>query len=387
MRYIKLCALACKDMWKHKIAYGVLIFELVLVEILMLSFGAKWKGIADSREICNVFQNENMYYYMKYRFTTKELEEILSPNVKENIQTVEVPNMVLRSELTGEYTAYGYNDLMIKNTHCKMSEGVWFDKYKGKNIPVVAADPDLKVGQLLEIGKGNHKCIVEIIGKIDLNSYIFGFNGGASNHEGSLENFITHPDVQLVVPFQTREIRTLEKKYIESYDAGTAQMFFLSDASLGKEFVKQCHEYGAVTDFNQMSENYNNKIRNEWFLNALVFVVFLVISIVGLIGFNGVQSAKNEKRYLIYYFSGGKSSDFVFIEIVKNILMVMAAIGVFVMIYVKSDFLQNDKLSVVSNSTIAITFSVLTLICVITSVSYIQKIRRTQWINAYKNKR
>lgn len=384
MRYIKLTFCALKNMWKNKLIYSVLIFELILVEIITLSFGAKCVGISKSREICNVFNDTNMYYFMKYRFTNKDLREVLSADTRHKVQVVDIPCMVLEDG-ENEYTAYGYNDLMMNHTKCNLVEGVWFHQYKGENIPVITAESSLPVGETIKVGKGRNQCLLEIIGRISEESYIFSSKAGASNNLASLDSFITHPDVQLIIPFQSENIKSIKENNTSSYDVDNPKMIFLSDVGVKEKFVNQCKAIGSLTDISQMRENYDKTIENELIVNLLIMIVFVIISIVGIVGFNGMQSAKNRKMYVIHYFCGGKNMDFVFIEITKNACVILLSIVTFLIMNAQFGFLDGDKLSVVSNTTMTLSFTVLLLICVLASTWYIRKIGKEKWINNYKN--
>ena len=110
MRGIKLIILAEKDIWKHKWEYALLIFELVLVAILLLSFGSKLQGVYESSELCNAFNDQKMYYYTKYQYTKGSLEDYLSKDVFEKIETVKMPFM----ELTD--TENNFSDILIRST-------------------------------------------------------------------------------------------------------------------------------------------------------------------------------------------------------------------------------------------------------------------------------
>ena len=59
------------------------------------------------------------------------------------------------------------------------------------------------------------------------------------------------------------------------------------------KLLKECHDYGAMTDVSVMKNNYDTDIKNDFIMNGTILVVFTILSITGLIGFNGIQSAKH----------------------------------------------------------------------------------------------
>ena len=386
MKYGKLSWLALKDMWKHKVAYIVLIVELILMEGLILSFGARWKGIHDSRQICQVFQGENVYYFNQYLFANKDLYEIVGKDMKEKIDIVQIPNMELSGSDGSLYTALGYDDNLLQRINIKLQEGIWLNEYEGNNIPAITTDKHLQIGQCITIAGQEKDRTIEIIGRISNNSYILNFCGGASNGDSSLKDIISHPDMQLILPYDSRKLGSITEADVESFEISAGQVAILKDNSIKEEFAEKCKQYGALSDIRQMTDNYNEITKNESVLSGIISLVFIIISVVGLVGFNGVQSAKNEKKYLIYYFSGGSNRNFVFIEVLKNLAMTVIAYGIFYLLYRKTNLIQLDSMSIVSRSLIAGIFLVLVAICTSTSLWYICRLEKSQWITAYKNK-
>ena len=388
MRGIKLIILAEKDIWKHKWEYALLIFELVLVAILLLSFGSKLQGVYESSELCNAFNDQKMYYYTKYQYTKGSLEDYLSKDVFEKIETVKMPFMELKDTENNKYAACGYMDLLMGVCNYQVKEGKWFSGYNGTKIPAVSTDRNIPVGKCIEIQSDGESCQIEVIGQIDQRSYVLNFHGGSSNNGSRLSEFVSHPDSSLIVPYESEKLNCIPENLTDNLQFCNQEMIFVEDESVTKKFFDECSDFGAITDVKTMRSNYYTDIKNDFIVNGTVLFVFAFLSITGLIGFNGIQCAKNEKNYLIYIFSGGKNRDFVIIEVLKNLTVILLSFIIFMLLYRKMhifDYSVNE-LNRISWQMILIVFIALSVICVTTSLWYIKKIAYADWLNDYKFK-
>ena len=145
---------------------------------------------------------------------------------------------------------------------------------------------------------------------------------------------------------------------------------------------------GGVLSGINLERKFFIRVKNDFIVNGTVLFVFAFLSITGLIGFNGIQCAKNEKNYLIYIFSGGKNRDFVIIEVLKNLTVILLSFIIFMLLYRKMhifDYSVNE-LNRISWQMILIVFIALSVICVTTSLWYIKKIAYADWLNDYKFK-
>lgn len=388
MKFLKFAILSGKDIWKHKWAYVLLIFQLILVEILLLSFGSRLQGVYESRKLCNAFNGENMYYYMQYQYTKDTLDNILSKEILDKIEIVEMPLMAISEENGTDYVACGYMDRLIEACEYDLTEGKWFSEYEGSNIPAISTDPDIHVGTSFSVGQGENSCVVEIIGYLDADSYVLNFHGGSGSGLGSLHEFVSHPSFQLILPYQSQKWNSITEKATDYMEVCNQSMLFVSDSDVVERLLEESHDYGAVTDINTMKHNYDTDIKNDFILNGTILLVFAILSITGLIGFHGIQSAKHERNYLIYYFLGGKNRDFVVIEILKNGVILAMSFGIFMFLYKKMDIFtySQNELQRISWQAIVGVFLVISLICVTTSLWYIRRLAHTQWITAYKFK-
>ncbi len=388
MKIIKLIILAGKDIWKHRWAYVVLSIELILVEILLLSFASKLQGAYESRKVCNAFNNQNMYYYTQYRYTNQSLKEILSKDVLDKVEITEMPLMAIADSKGKEYVACGYTDSLMEACQYDMTKGKWLSDYKGKNIPAISTDKDIPIGTYITVKNGGDMDKIEVIGYMNKNAYVINFHGGSGNGMGSLEEFVSHPDFQLILPYQSKQKKSITEKQTVYTEMCKQKMVFVKNPSVTSKLLKECHDYGAMTDVSVMKDNYDTDIKNDFIMNGTILVVFTILSITGLIGFNGIQSAKQERSYLIYHLLGGRNRDFILIEILKNSLVVIMSFGVFALSYKKMGLFtySANQLNRISWQTIAIVFLMITFICTITSLWYIRRLAHTNWINAYKLK-
>lgn len=386
MKFIKFLILTLRNIWKYKWGYILLIFEIFLVSILFLSFGSKFQGVYESSAVRNAFNEKNMYYYFQYSYTRRDLCEILSPEVLHEIEIVEIPELLL-TDNNKSYLAYGYSDLIINACQYEMSKGIWFDEYTGNHIPVISLTSDIKIGEKIELGEGENR-ILEVVGYMDDSSYILNFHGGANNNHGSLKHFVSHPSGQLIVPYNSQLYLSVDRKDIDFYDSGNARMVFIENKNVADEFLKQCHDYGAVSSVKVMKENYYIDQKYDFIVNGVVLLVFSALSITGLIGFHGVQNAIHERTYLIYYFLGGDSWYFVLMEVLKNFLVLFISFFCFLILYEKMDIFNYtaSQLEVINLKTILAVFFFLSAICIGTSLWYIKKLIKKQWIYAYKLK-
>jgi len=380
--------LSGKDIWKHKWAYVLLIIQLILVEILLLSFGSRLQGVYESRKLCNAFNEENMYYYMKYQYTKDSLNNILSKEILDKVEIVEMPLMAISEEDGTDYVACGYMDRLIEACQYDLTEGKWFSEYQGDKIPAISTDPDIRVGTSFTVGQGENSSVVEIIGYMDADSYVLKFHGGSSSGLGRLDEFVSHPSFQLILPYQSKKWNSITEKATDYMEVCNQSMLFVSDSDVVERLLEESHDYGAVTDINTMKHNYYTDMKNDFILNGTILLVFAILSITGLIGFHGIQSAKHERNYLIYYFLGGKNRDFVVIEILKNGVVLAMSFGIFMFLYKKMSLFtySQNELQRISWQAIAVVFLAISLICVTTSLWYIRRLAHTQWVTAYKLK-
>lgn len=388
MKFIKLVIMTFRDMWKHKGAYVLLTLELLLVAILFLSFFSRLQGVYASSDVRNAFNTEHMYYYTQYLYINQDLKDIISSDLREKIEIAEIPTIVISDSNKEEYIGYGYSDRIIDACQYKMSEGIWFHEYQGNNIPVISLDPNIKVGEIIQLKEKPNLYHLEVIGYMDSSSYILNFHGGASNNQASLNSFVSHPNSQLLVPYNSQRFLSVKKDVIKLKDSGLQRMVFIEDEMDAEKFLNQCHDYGSVSSVSKMKENYEMDIKNDFIVNGIVLIVFTILSITGLIGFNGIQNAIHERDYLIYYFLGGDNHQFVIIEMLKNFFVLAASFLLFLILYKKMDIFEysSSELGVIDLKTIIVTFCFLAMICVGTSLWYIRKLLKKQWIRAYKLK-
>lgn len=385
---MKICILSIRIIWKNKWSYLLLLFELVLVAVIFLSICSKLQGTISSWEVVNTFSGENMYYYSQNSYTDKSLQDILRKDTLEKLQIIDIPYIFFRDRKNRGFSALGYCDSIISVSQFKLSEGVWFHKYKGKNIPVISADSDYQTGDMIELKRNGKICKLEVIGCMDRNAYILNFHGSSSFEMGHLDSLVSHPDVQLIVPYYSNKYLSVSEQYLDYCESSISKIVLIPDEDTAKQFIDQCREYGSISSIETMEKNYNNKLRDDFIVNGVVFIVFVILSIVGLVGFNGIQSAIYEKSYIIYYLLGCTHSQCVKIEVLKNILMLGISYIIVWVIREKSDIFAYSvrDLAVIDRKTIALTFLFLFLICFTTTIGYIKKLARKNLVAAYKQK-
>lgn len=346
---IKLFVLTGKEIWRKKYVYFLMSLELVLIAILFLLFSGKLEGAVKSYKICNAFEGKNAYYFGKYVFFEKDVENIAS-----GVKIEKVPKFYYDLENAGECIAYGYDDYMMKICHYPMSEGIWFDQYEGTNIPVISLDKTIKCGEIISLSNGQK---LEVIGYLDQDSYIINFHGMSSDGQGTLDQIVSHPDAQLIVPYQSSKFTEISKGNIEeNFDTGNF-ILLIDNPAKEKKIVKKFKEYGRISSISVMEQNYKKDLRAEFIINGILLTVFFIVCVVGLIGYNEVRLEENRRRMKIYRLNGAKKMYFMISECMINIIILTVSFLLFLLAYDKMDIASflNSQLAIVNRQQFVIT--------------------------------
>lgn len=383
MLWIKLLLLSVKDIWRNKTAYLLFSFELVLVGIMAMTLFGKLAGTFLSRDLCYAFEGKNMYYFAKYEYIRKDLPDIMDEDILQNTEIISLP---IYSIYDGqeEIAAYGYNDLLISLCQYKITEGIWFDKYQGNNIPVISLDEHYRVGDRISMN-GNTQ--MEVIGYMDQDTYLLNFHASSSDGEGSLDQFVSHPDYQMIVPRQNRQFASIESA-IEVVGGEGNHMVLLQDNSDGKRLLDQCKDYGSISSYSEMRQNYEAKNQYDFIVNGIVLSIFVLVSMTGIIGYNEIRLEMNRQRILVYQLNGAKTFYLLLMEMAKNIVLLAISCLLF---YLANRFLGvgrllKDGLAIINLPIFIGTIFFLGLIILISSLGAYHRLLKMDWIAAYKRK-
>lgn len=385
---MKICFLTLRTMWKNKWSYLLLVFELAICSVLFLIMSSNVQGIWSSRKVVNAFRGENMYYYAMYSYIDKSLEDIVSKDIFEKIQIAEIPSLWLTVNKDYGYSAYGYSDIVIRASDFDLADGIWFDAYHGEYIPAISADPALPTGSIIEVPEEKAVYKLEVIGSLSRNSYILNFSAGASSEDAlGLDNFVSHPNKQLIIPYKGTQYQSVLEEFIDN-ESEFSYMIFVPDEHTAEQLKEQIRDYGSWSSLEMMEKNYKEDVRDQLLLNGIILIVFSILSIAGIIGFHGIQSALQEKQYIIYYLSGCTRRQCVVMEILKNAILLGVSFIIVMFLQTKMDIFEYDhkNFMLVDEKTIIIMFLFLFFICFMTSIGYIIKLSRKNLIAEYKIK-
>lgn len=382
MVWIKLVLLSFKDVWKNKAAYFLFSFELVLVGIMAMTLFGKLLGTILSKDLCYAFEGKNMYYFAKYEYIQKDISNIIDADLLRNTEIISLPIYSI-SDGQDEISAYGYNDLLISLCHYKMTEGIWFDEYQGNYIPVISLDEHYKVGDQILINNAQ----MEVIGYMDQNAYLLNFHASSSDGEGSLDQFVSHPDHQIIVPRQNQQFASLEHE-IELVGGKENHMIFLHDNCDGERLLEQCKDYGSVSSYSEMRRNYEINNQYDFMVNGIVLLIFVLVSITGIVGYNEIRLEINRQRILVYQLNGAKTFYLFFMELIKNLVLLSVSYLLFCLAYrvLGVGRILRDGLAIMNVQTFIGTLLFLGLIILISSVGAYRRLLKMVWIAAYKRK-
>lgn len=383
MLWIKLTLLSLQEIWKNKIVYLLFSFELILVSIMAISLLGKLIGVVSSKDLCYAFEDKNMYYYAKYDYIQKDLTDILDAEILQNMDMISLPLYSIHCK-QDTVSAYGYDDALLPLCHYKMSEGIWFHEYKGENIPVISMDEHYAVGDKILLDD-NHQ--MEVIGFMNQESYIINFHASSGNGESSLDQFISHPDVQMIVACQSRQFASV-KDMVELIGGENNRMIFLHDTSYEEKMRRACKDYGAISSFSEMKQNYEENNRYEFMVNGIVLLIFVIVSITGMVGYNEIRMEINRQRILIYQLNGTKIIHLLWMEWIKNLVLFLCSYLLFYVVYRATGVgaVLESSLAVINYQTFAGILLFLGMVILISSLSVYHRLLKTVWISAYKRK-
>ncbi len=383
MLWIKLILLSFKDVWRNKTAYLLFSFELVLVGIVAMTLFGKLAGTILSKDLCYAFEGKNMYYFAKYEYIQKDLSEIIDTDLLQNIEIISLPVYSI-SDGQEEISAYGYNDLLLSICQYKMTKGIWFDEYQGNHIPVISLDDHYRVGDRIPM-KDNTQ--MEVIGYMDQNAYLLNFHASSSDGEGSLDQFVSHPDNQLIVPRQNKQFASIEHEMEVVGGAGN-HMILLQNNSDRERLLKQCKQYGTVSSYSEMRQNYELTNQYDYTVNGIVLLIFILVSTTGIIGYHEIRLEMNRQRILVYQLNGAKTFCLLIMEVIKNLVLLIISYLLFYLVYRKLGLerILREGLALINFQTFVGTLLFLGLIILISSLGAYRRLLKMNWIAAYKRK-
>lgn len=383
MLWIKLVLLSFKDVWRNKTAYLLFSFELVLVGIMAMTLFGKLAGTMLSKDLCYAFEGKNMYYLAKYEFIQKEFSEMIDADLLQNIEIISLPVYSI-SDGQEEISAYGYNDLLLSLCKYKMTQGIWFDEYQGNHIPVISLDERYRVGDQITI---KENIPMEVIGYMNQNAYLLNFHASSSDGEGSLDQFVSHPDYQLIVPRQNKQFASIEHE-IEVVGGEGNHMIFLQNNSDRERLLKQCKEYGTISSYSEMRQNYEAMNQYDYTVNGIVLLIFILVSTTGIIGYHEIRLEMNRQRILVYQLNGAKTLYFIFMEVVKNLVLLIISYLLFYLAYrvLGLGRILKEGLALINFHTFVGTLLFLGVIILLSSLGAYRRLLKMHWIAAYKRK-
>lgn len=379
-----------KDRW----SYVLLVFELVLTSIIFLPFIGKLQAEMATKDIVNVFNDCNACYFNPYEFFDVEKNDIKKMIQEEgcsNLELGEISDISLKTGDGERLIAYGYNDTIIDFVTLSLSQGSWFGKHeKGEYIPIISINSKLKMNEVIEFTNVDNTSKVKgkVIGVMNREEYVMTFNSGGSNDFARLSNFISAPEADIIVPYQCKNYISFSKKNIEEFRCQTGKILITKEKKSLDKIIKICHQYGSVSKISKMKENYQRDQRDFYITNGVVLAVFSLLSLAGIGGFNGIQSILHERLFTIYYMLGLSKKRCMMMEGLRTFLLLVVSFGSVLILFYLLKFNQvfNADEYRINGITFGIVFLYLCLICLISSVGYVEKLARKNLIQVYKQK-
>ena len=242
----------------------------------------------------------------------------------------EIGNLAFRESNDQIIIAYGYNDTIIKTCDFKLSAGVWFTDSNSKFVPAVVIGNRFNIGEIIRVSSffDSIEYDLEIIGRIDYDSFILTFDRSASRGASSVDQFISRPQNELILPYSSRIYngpdKTLNPNYIEM-EKSLAELIIFENTYQSEIIKDILFQYGHTTYIDDMLSNYEAAVSNELLVYMIVCLVFTALTLVGIGGNNGIQNMLNEHQFIIYYMLGASQKKCVWIEATRASLLILTS--------------------------------------------------------------
>lgn len=372
--------------------YVVIILQITITILLFLFIIGRIQFVYKTMELTHTFTGQNAYYFMPYKYVHLSLSDILSKFDNNAYHVGEIGNLALKDDNGTVISAYGYNDTIINSCKLKLKSGSWFTNspQDGNRINAIAIGRKYSVGDLLSLKSSDGKdYTIKIIGTLDNDSYLLTFNESASKGGSSAEYFVSKPTYDLIVPYDSMSIKSINKTTNSNYsefEKSLASIIIFSPELNGKNVENALNMYGHTTNISDMMSNYTTTLTRDILIYSIVCIVFTILTIVGLGGNNGIQNILNEHQYIIFYFLGATQKKCVWIEAIRGLLLIAFGFLIALSIYYIFPSIYPASSFYITPATFGVIIIYLSIIYFITSGSFLFRLSKKNLIAAYKQR-
>jgi len=325
--------LALNLMLKKFPMHIIMILQLTITILLLVMMIGRVQFVEDSAKTTQSFSGQNAFYFMRYQYidSSFKIDDYLSQLGIASFSIGEIGNLALRDNDDQIIIAYGYNDTIINSCDFELSRGVWFTESSSDNVPVITIGNRYNVGDVINAStlSDNIGYTLEVIGKLEQNSYIITFDTSSSRGASTVDQFISHPRNELIVPYSSSNYKSIDKtsnpNYIE-IEKSLAEIIVFEDKYPIDYITNILSKYGHTTFITDMLSNYDALVNNELVIYTIVCLVFTALTLIGIGGNNGIQNMLNEHQYVIYYMLGASQKKCVWIEAIRSALLIVISL-------------------------------------------------------------
>lgn len=393
MKGILICtADLIKKHFKHSI---VLIIQIAVTVMIFVGFIGKVQYIRSTKDVANTFNKDNVIYYYPFTFLDSEFktEDVIKQN-NLNVKSVGEADYMMINCDDQLLPIVGYNDTLLEYANLEIASGKWFNDSVDKNvIPLISTTDQYKLNDHITIkdrAGESHDAVV--IGTIDKDGYVLGFNRSASKSIISAEFFVSKPYSYFIAPYNSEIYSSLSEQYDMFVEMGMPKMtlgkIITYDSKEDAEAIeKEFDKYGSVADIKLMITNYKKDIKFNILINGIILAVFAILTATGIGGINGLQSRLDRRNYIVYYILGMNQKQCAMTELLRSLFVVALGFITAVILYtfesVRNFLYSSEMIISPLNFILALVF--LLLICCFVSMKYVIDLGKGSLIERYKN--
>ncbi|MGI6005149.1 MAG: FtsX-like permease family protein [Christensenellales bacterium] len=399
--------------WRTKIISAVLLVQVFICALVFINafgflqnhvwaLGIAQRSFSDAPYVAWQYNDRNMMEFEYYA----EYNEYVDACIAQGAENEAVEQVIPLSKRTPLYrfdlqdggSLYNvqtimYNNALLRAMDIPLSAGAFWDTARtytvDEPIPVVVGS-DLKAD--MPLGSVHHVAIsrdqlsplhdqslrleLKVVGILNKRDLSFSFSTIAFSLK---DNLLPQLNV-LLMP----ELELERGKDIAYYDANGAFVKFKQDASGEdiRQFQEAANEKGQTArELTALRRQDKSAVFEALRIDLATFIIMFVVSLTGIGGNNGLVREYNEKDYGVYFIHGAKWKQCVWMDVLRNLLLVVPP-GIIAIIIMFIRY-ANDPLQpyLLDGRTVLAVFVMLLLIYVISSLSFILHLRKTDPID------
>ena len=309
---------------KKQFVLNLLILAEVLVSIMMLTeLFVYISDRVDNQRAVEELQNDSLYVLDEFAYYQDEEEKIIGL-LKEDAEIQKVgTSEILTCKLDEQPFQLGvYNSDLTEIYSPKLADGTWLSKEQsagGVCPAVVSADTGLHVGNTATLTVEDACTLkIQVIGVLATPTQYLLPNGMSDE----VDSFIDQSSVILINGDQVTG--TLPK--MQTDDETTRALFLLTDLP-EDQLIAKYNQYGHIQAINQMIQNYTASSSELISSEGLLFGLFFLLASIVILSSEVIHNLNCRRDYTIYYLTGMRWEQCVWIEVLRHVLLMLVIIG------------------------------------------------------------